>query len=179
MFVAANAFADGGLMNDLTLENSCNVSYLGAYGGNVIMVPQFELATFVCSPGYYLPKNSETCTLCENDNYCVGGAYTFDTVKDQGESSCPQQLFSPSGMSSADQCGHKLHIGDDVVYLRAVKKTTPSLNVQYGADIFYGNMTVADIPMNNQTERKLKIGSGSTIYSVYDDSIEVDVPNQD
>lgn len=57
------------------------------------------------------------------------------------------------------------------MYLRSVKKTTPSLNAKIGNDIFYGNMTVADVAMNAATTRKLKVSYGGVTYSIYDDTI--------
>jgi hypothetical protein len=75
-------------------------------------------------------------------------------------------------MSSVAQCGRILHVGDSVIYLRSEKQTTPSLNVKIGNDIYYGNMTTNDIPMNINTERKLKIRFNDTAYSVYDDTVQ-------
>ena len=85
-------------------------------------------------------------------------------------------MFAPVGMWGTEQCGRKLHVGNDVVYARSVKKTEPALNLDIDMDgvaDFYINMTTADVPMNNKTERKLKIRYGDIIYSVYDDSIEL------
>ena len=48
-----------------------------------------------------------------------------------------------------------------IVY-SSLKKTEPSLNVQYGNDVFYGNAGVGG-------NGALSISDGETVYSVYDD----------
>ena len=126
-----------------------------------------------CPVGQYMPANTDGCVACPADSYCAGGTYTFNETVTQGIESCPNSLYSPVGSSSVAQCGRILHVGDNVVYLRSVKQTTPSLNVQIGNDIFYGNMTTADVQMNINTERKLKVRFNDTTYSIYDDTVTV------
>ena len=65
---------------------------------------------------------------------------------------------------------HILHIGDDVVYLKSTKLTTPSLNIGMDDGIFYANMTTVPTPMNNATEHFLKIEYDNQIYYVCDDT---------
>jgi hypothetical protein len=140
------------------------------------MHPVFEINTYNCSAGYYLPANAIACVICPVDSYCGGGAYTFNETVPQGIVSCGAGLFAPSGMSSLTQCGRILHIGDNVVYLHSVKKTTPALHVdidQDGTADYFGNMTTLDVPMTNGTERKLKLQYDGVTYSVYDDSVDL------
>ena len=114
--------------------------------------------------------------MCPNNNYCVGGAYQYNAHTPQGIMECPNLWYSPLGMHELESCGRILHIGDEVVYLRSSKKTTPSLNVDIDNDgiaDFFGNMTTLDVPMNRDTERKLKVNYDGTTYSVYDDSVEL------
>lgn len=127
-----------------------------------------------CAPGYYMPANTDSCVICPANGYCGGGTYTFNETTDQGITSCPNNWYSPTGMSSVAQCGRILHVGDDVVYLRNVKKTTPSLNVKVGNDIFYGNMTTNDVVMHNGATHRLRIRINDTTYSVYDDTVDID-----
>lgn len=175
VLMTANVFADDVLfLNNQTFANSCNVLNLGVYDGFASMIPRFVLTTYVCSPGYYLPKDSEGCARCSENSYCVGGTFQYDTDFDQGIAECPNSWYSPKGTASVDQCGHILHIGDNIVYLRSVKQTVPSLNVRIGNDIFYGNMTTDDVVMHSGTERKLKVRVGDVIYSVYDDTVDVE-----
>ena len=123
-----------------------------------------------------MPANYDGCVICPVDNYCGGGTYTFNETVAQGIVSCGAGLFAPSGMSSSNQCGRILHIGDNVVYLHSVKKTTPALHVdidQDGTADYFGNMTTLDVPMTRGTERKLKLQYDGVTYSVYDDSVDL------
>jgi hypothetical protein len=136
----------------------------------------YEPNQYTCNPGYYLPANAIACVICPVDSYCVGGTYTFNETVPQGIVSCGAGLFAPSGMSSSNQCGRILHIGDNVVYLHSVKKTTPALHVdidQDGTADYFGNMTTLDVPMTRGTERKLKLQYDGVTYSVYDDSVDL------
>ena len=137
-----------------------------------VLTPIFELNEHNCSAGYYMPMNYDGCVVCPANSYCSGGTYMFNKIIDQGIESCPNNWYSPMGMSSVAQCGRILHVGEDIVYLRNVKKTTPSLNIKVGDDIFYGNMTVNDVYMHNGAMHKLKIRFNDTTYSVYDDTVE-------
>ena len=170
-----HAFADDAnlIMNDTSIVGGCNILNLGAASGTVNLVPRFELATYVCDPGYYLPADAEGCIVCPMNSYCVGGAFQYNETTDQGISECPNSWYSPAGMHELASCGRILHIGDNVVYLRSVKKTTPALHVKVGDDIFYGNMTTTDVSMHSDTERKLKLQYGGQTYSVYDDTVDV------
>ena len=102
--------------------------------------------------------------------------YTFNETLTQGIVSCDAGLFAPSGMWEVAQCGRILHVGDGFVYLRATKKTTPSVNVDLdhdGVADYFGNMTTLDVPMSSGTQRKLKLRWDNTTYSVYDDSVDL------
>ena len=92
-----------------------------------------------CSPGYYLPADSTSCTQCPKNSYCPGGTFT-PTTTDSGITQCPDNMYSPLGSDSADDCGRVLHIGEYILYLRTAKLTVPSLNVQIGNAIYYGDM---------------------------------------
>ena len=133
----------------------------------------FEPNTHNCSAGYYLPANVDECTMCPENNYCVGGTYTFNETTAQGITACASGLYAPAGMWESAQCGHILHVGNNVVYLRSVAKTTPSFNFKIGNDIFYANMTTAEVPMNAGTVRQLKASDGVTTWSIYDDTVTI------
>ena len=146
--------------------------YEDYWDGHVACVDE----NLVCGAGKYLPSHWYQCESCPENNYCVGGTYSYSESIASGATQCPNNLYSPAGMSSADQCGRILHIGDNVVYLRSVKKTTPSLNVDIDNDgiaDFFGNMTISDVVMNSDTDKKLKIQFGGQTYSVYDDTVTV------
>ena len=96
-------------------------------------------APVLCASGYYLPAGSATCTQCPKNSYCPGGEYT-QSGQDSGIIACPNDTKSPIGSDSADDCGRILHIGEYILYLRTAKLTTPSLNVQIGNTVYYGDM---------------------------------------
>ena len=133
----------------------------------------FTPNTHNCSAGYYLPANVDACTICPENNYCAGGTYTFNETTPQGITACASGLYAPVGMWESAQCGHILHVGNNVVYLRSVAKTTPSFNFKFGNEIFYANMTTAEVPMNAGTIRQLKASDGITTWSIYDDTVTV------
>ena len=191
ILLSANAFADNPdpvVVNDFPANKIMQANYiykkaavfenLGTYNGIVYAIEVYEDTVYNCRPGYYLPHESESCVLCPKNSYCVGGEYTYSEEIDQGITYCPEGLSSPAGMWEAAQCGYKLHIGDDVIYSRSVKKTNPSLSLDTNndgvADYFINTATPANLPMNNKTERKLKIKYNDNVYSVYDDSVEVE-----
>ena len=71
----------------------------------------FEPIVYTCNPGYYLPAGNdwtndfEGCRICDKDNYCIGGNYTFNETTNQGITHCPEQYqVSPAGSYSAQQC---------------------------------------------------------------------------
>ena len=83
--------------------------------------------------------------------------------------SCPVNYFVPEGFPT--MCfPHRLHVGDNLVYLKSEKLTTPSLNVQIGNDMFYANMTTTPTYMNAATEHYLKMSFDNTVYYVCDDT---------
>ena len=134
-------------------------------------VARFTINEYDCAAGYYVPANNDGCVPCPADSYCPGGHYVFNETMAQGINTCANGLHTPVGMWESDQCGRILHIGENVIYMRSTRKTIPSFNIKVGNDIFYGNMTTADVPMSATATQKLKVKLGDTIYSVYDDSI--------
>ncbi len=135
----------------------------------------FEPIMYTCAPGYYLPAGDdwiddvEGCRICPQNNKCVGGTYIFNETEFQGIESCINPTpFAPIG--SAICYEHILHIGDDMVYLKSTKTTTPSLNIGMDDGIFYANMTTIPTTMNNSTEHYLKMLVNGAVYYVCDDS---------
>ncbi|MBO7509525.1 MAG: hypothetical protein J6T57_04600 [Alphaproteobacteria bacterium] len=136
----------------------------------------YERSTYTCNPGYYLPVNTDGCVVCPENSYCVGGTYTFNETMTQGIVACASGLYAPVGMWETAQCGRILHIGENVVYLRATKKTSPALHVDVDLDgiaDYFGNVTTADVPMHAGNVHSLKVSKDGIVYSIYDDTITV------
>jgi hypothetical protein len=113
--------------------------------------------------GKYLAKATETTqTSCATGTYKA--AHTVNYNSTSSCTACAAGTTSPVGSDEAGDCGRKLHVGNNALYLRSVKKTTPSLNIKIDGTTFYGNMSTA-------TKCNLRINSGGTKYSVYDDSM--------
>ncbi|MDO5012598.1 MAG: hypothetical protein Q4E56_03755, partial [Pseudomonadota bacterium] len=135
-----------------------------------------NVANLKCNAGYYNAKANagsgqpgyvtRTSLLAEA---CVGvGAGYYSAADVLTRSQCPTGLTTIGYGAGADEvtdCGRILHFGDDKLYLRSGKKTTPSLNVKIGDTTYYGNMTAGT------GKGKLRLKSGSTTYSVHDDSM--------
>ncbi len=185
--VANNSQMETGMwtntFNNANLATSCPAGtvqfitgYENSWDGRVSCVDE----NLVCGAGEYLPQHWFQCEKCPENNYCAGGTYAYSETTASGATSCTSGLYSPAGMWESAQCGRILHIGDAAVYLRSVKKTTPSLNIDIdndGTPDFFGNMTTSDVVMSNGTTRKLKLQYGGNTYSVYDDS--VNIPNSE
>lgn len=158
------------------LDKSCQtgtVQYNTGYETLWGYVACVDYGEQVCAGGQYLPRYSDTCQTCLTDSYCAGGTFSFNETYDQGIEACPDGLKSPLGMQSVEQCGRKMHINGDVLYLHSEKKTNPSLSVRIDNEVFYGNMTTENVRMNSETERKFKVNFNNIAYSVYDDSVSI------
>ena len=156
------AIKQSGYINN-NLNNICSTNF--PHELSAVMTPNEHK----CAPGYYLPVNVDSCTICPQDSYCTGGTYTFNEINNQGIEQCSNPTpFAPVGSTICYP--HVLHIGDDMVYLKSTKLTTPSLNVGMDDGIFYANMTPVPTPMNAGTEHYLKIEYDGTVYYVCDDT---------
>ena len=150
-----------GTISTNTINNICAINF------PTDLYSVYEVNQHDCAPGYYLPANVDSCTICPQNNKCIGGTYYFNETVNQGIEQCVNG-HAPVGSSIC--YGHILHIGNDVVYLKSTKLTTPSLNVGMDDGVFYANMTTTPTPMNAATEHVLKIEYDGVIYYVCDDS---------
>ena len=121
-----------------------------------------------CSTGFYMPANTDGCIECPENNYCVGGTYSFNETETQGIQECPDGMFSPVG---SWECYERLlHVDDGIMYLKSHKLTEPSLHVKYEDRVYYANMTTVPTVMTRDSARFLKIMYNSTEYYVCDDT---------
>lgn len=145
--------------------------------------------TYECLAGQYLPKGSGWtnnyedygCTQCPTDSYCPpsSGSYTIQDNLDQGLNSCPvDNPYAPAGMWNANQCGRKLHVGDEVLYLHQspANPTDHTFKISYNNNTYSANTVQRDT--NSNTFPKMSAGAtkglhitiGGVEYLVCDDS---------
>ncbi len=145
--------------------------------GTIQFVAVFEAANYTCERGYYLPQASETCVICPANHFCPGGDYIYSETDTQGLFDCESGAYAPAGMWDVAQCGRRLHIDNAVIYMGRIKRTNPALHLDIdhdGVADYYANLTKYDVPMSNSTDKKLKIKLDGVVYSVYDDTINLD-----
>ena len=169
MLECANTCAYALMFDDVALL-AFRSAVFNAVETPIIITP----STISCELGYYLPAGTTECALCPANSYCAGGEYEKSETTDSGILPCDSGLISPTGMWQAEQCGRALNIGNAVLYLRQTKQTEHALHIQHGNNIFYGNATTADVPMNINTNHRLKVQHNNVIYSIYDDTIQLD-----
>lgn len=187
MFASANVFADVGdlvvsnefpsnklMQENHVYKNAAVFENTGVYEGTVYAIAEYANLQLNCSPGYYLPHNSEECVICPADSYCPGGNYTFDENNDAGIYPCPDGLVSPVGTTISDNCGKILHVGEDVLYLTQTKQTHPALAVKVDGKIYYAKTAPISSgvkPMNENTTHSLHTVVEGVEYSIYDNTI--------
>ena len=119
-----------------------------------------------CSDGEYVPVAGDGCVNVGVGYWGVGGTVAQNATL--ARNACASGLTTIGfglGADEAGDCGRVLNIGDEKIYLRSTKKTTPSLNISINGDVFYGNMSTA-----TSGGSSLRINSGGATYRVYDDS---------
>ena len=118
-----------------------------------------------------MPTAGGQCTDAGVGNWSAGGTVSYGSTLSCN--ACANGLTTIGygyGANEVADCGRILHVGANHVYLRSVKKTTPSLNVKIGDTVFYGNMSTTATNMSDGISQKLKMKYGNATYSVYDDS---------
>ena len=163
------------------IRNGCKEDFLRAYNNNIAYIT----ATFTpnvhnCNQGYYLPANIDECTKCLNDHYCPGGTYTFNETIDQGMNDCPSaHPFAPAGMWQQSQCGRKLHIGDDILYMHQMpaNPTVHRLYIGHPNGIYSANTVARDLNSNTFPKMSEGMSKGFHVtidnveYLICDDSV--------
>lgn len=133
-----------------------------------------------CKAGTYLPQNTTECVPCLEDNYCPGT--TDDTVfdisdtSDQGIIACEEGLFAPRGARYKTDCGHKLHVGNNVLHMHTDKRTEHALAVKVGETTYYADATpVAETteeitinPYNPAVTQTLRVYIGDKEYYIHE-----------
>ena len=126
-----------------------------------------------CATGFYMPANTDGCVQCPENNYCTGGTYTFSETETQGIAPCPESdPYAPVGMWAESQCGRKLYVGGEYLYLHKspAAPTEHRLYVRVNDNVYSANMTTVPTVINRDSARFLKIMYNSTEYYVCDDT---------
>ena len=61
-----------------------------------------------------------------------------------------------------------LHVDNNIIQLSQTKTTDPALHVRVGDELWYGNMVRCTLPMNENTDKELKVKYNNTDYWVSD-----------
>ena len=126
---------------------------------------------YTCSAGYYLPADTDSCTECPSNNYCVGGTYTFNETTDQGIEQCPpENQYAPMG--SAVCYPRRLRLSKGVyLHLKSVPATFPSLNITVNGKTYHANLVRNETPINKHIDRFLPIMVDGVEYFACEDTI--------
>ncbi len=151
------------------IRNGCKTDFLRALNNVANITATFTPNVHNCSAGYYLPANIDECRKCLNDHYCPGGNLTFNEITPQGLNPCPSaHPFAPAGMWLASQCGRKLHVGDDILYMHQspAHPTEHRLYIRVNNTVYSANAIARD--MNSNTFPKMSSGMSNGFHITID-----------
>ena len=69
---------------DNNINNGCNDTVLSVFDNMSVLYPVFNINTYNCNNGYYLPKDALGCISCPSGYDCPGGTYAYNPDKNQG-----------------------------------------------------------------------------------------------
>ena len=151
------------------IRNGCKTDFLKTLNNVSNITATFTPNVHNCSAGYYLPANIDECRKCLNDHYCPGGQLTFNETTPQGIVECPSNHpFAPAGMWQQSQCGRKLHVGDDILYMHQspAHPTIHRLYIGHPNGIYSANAVQRD--MNSNTFPKMSEGMSKGFHVTID-----------
>jgi hypothetical protein len=132
-----------------------------------------------CASGYYMPANTDGCVVCPENNYCVGGTYTFNETVTQGILPClSSHPYAPVGMWAESQCGRKLYVGGEYLYLHQspAEPAEHRLYARIETGVYSANATPVserpDLKMSANTQRALHVKIDGIEYLIHDDSVK-------
>lgn len=152
------------LGSESVCDSACNVVGLiceeGYEESHVDGVWSCVESRVTCNAGTYLPAGTKECAVCTENSFCVGGSYKPDDTKNQGIESCENNLKSPRGARSENDCGKILRVDGDALYLHPDKRgPNPSLVVEIDGKKWYANTTPVQQGIKPMSE-----GSGKTVH---------------
>ena len=57
-------------------QYTCSTNFLNSANNTTDMIPVFTPKQYNCLSGYYLPSDTDGCTICSVNHYCPGGNYS-------------------------------------------------------------------------------------------------------
>ena len=119
--------------------------------------------TITCGPGEYIATAKGLCENVGAGYYFAGGKVSQGSTNTRGQCTAPLTTIGYGyGANEADDCGRILHAGNNTIYLRSEKRSSPSLRVKVGDQIFYGALSTS-------LQGALKVKKDNTQYSVVND----------
>ena len=99
----------------------------------------YEIDSYTCDPGQYLPANTLGCVSCTYGHACPGGTYNFNETIDQGINTgsytCTKDYFLPAGSDTCVSCPNGW--------------TCPGGTFDFNDDIFQGAIKQSGYIKNN------------------------------
>ena len=78
LLIIQQSFADDLIMSNI--PNGCSSDL----NNDTFLYATFTQSQYTCSPGYYLPANTDHCVVCPEYYNCNGGTFVFNENIDQG-----------------------------------------------------------------------------------------------
>ena len=159
--------------------NSCVSDFIKIENNHAKLHAIFSPHIHVCDMGEYLPAGIDECHPCAENHYCPdSGTYTFNEKIDQGIIECPStHPYAPIGMWAESQCGRKLYIGGEYLYLHQ-SPAVPAEHRLYArieTRVYSANATPIidnpDLKMSANTQRALHVKIDGVEYLIHDDSV--------
>jgi hypothetical protein len=171
--VTEKIYNNGASVQVCTYNVICNNGYTAS--GNGTANPSCDVTTITCPAGEYLPANGTACSVCPENNYCVGNTFDYPKAFAQGITECPAGLVSPQGTTSAGTCGKIMYVDNTKLYLTKEKQTTPALAVKIDGVVYYAKTTPVSggaKPMSNTTTKSLRTKIDGIEYSIHDNTVQ-------
>ena len=128
----SNAFA----LYTSNIPNACGVVHNN-------LIARFQINTYTCNVGYFLPADTEGCVPCPTDHVCSGGTFEFNPTQSQGI--VYKRLTQTATDSCASNITHKM--------VANFQPNTVTLNydnnngtTQTGTCTYDGTITLPDSP---------------------------------
>ena len=152
-------------------DSSCTEETFNLKSGRVKVNAIWNPIRIDCDPGTYLAKDAISCSLCLENHFCNGGTFAYNAEQDNGISECEGEL-SPTGATSNADCGKKLHVGNDYIYVYKEKRTSPAMAIDLNGTTYYAMLTTERKQMNKDTTHKMHVEYNGSSYYAYDKTVQ-------